>query len=159
MEAATLEDVAADLVSFTAGRGSFLAAPSCFTVAPARATVHDCTDRSLIPYFAAAAAAPCVTAHASAACRVSASNRRPRWGHAFLLLSVLLPTRRSVRAERHRSGRGGALHGRSGEWARGQTEGGRRVPSVGGGLTRRRGRQRWRGRSRTVQPRRRRSTG
>ena len=101
-----MEAVAAVVVPFTAGHGSPRAAPSCFTVAPARAAVHDCTDRSLIPNFAAAAAAPCLPAHLSAACRVSASNRRPRWGHAFRFPSVLLANRRSVRAERHR-GRSG----------------------------------------------------
>ena len=54
-------------------RRSSRAEPACFPVVPPHAVAHDSTDRSLIPNFAAAAAAPCLTAHATAACLVPAS--------------------------------------------------------------------------------------
>jgi hypothetical protein len=42
---------------------------------------HNCTDRSLIPNLAAAAAAPWRCAHDTASCFVCASYRRARCGH------------------------------------------------------------------------------
>jgi hypothetical protein len=72
--------VGADATAFVA-RPLAGAGATTFALVGRADCCHNCTDRSLIPNLAAAAAAPWRRAHATASCFVCASYRRARCGH------------------------------------------------------------------------------